>query len=118
MANRMVTVKTLQRWYKRINRGYFNNSLPHTVDIRIVDKIDAKNSAWAETSNWMDEEGALEFYQIKFVKYLVKFSRTFTCLVLYHEMCHLAAGLHNGHNKVFDKNISRLFRKGAYKGIL
>jgi len=109
-----VTAEQMHRQYVRFNRELFAGSLPE----RVVMKISRMKDALAETSLYTDQYGALIYYKMEFSRELQSTGRRMMLIVLLHELCHLAAGLHNGHNKVFMANINRLTRNGAFDDLL
>jgi hypothetical protein len=118
MSKRRIRTATsldkIRKQYKKYNRIVFNYSLPERIKLKIYKKKDAL----AETSRFEDENGATLHFQMEFSKDLLRLGNRLTYIVLLHEMCHLAAGLHNGHNKLYMANIRRLTKHGFFDDLL
>jgi len=111
-----LTIAMIRRQYDQYNRSFFRNSLPKAVTFLVVKRRDCL----AETSEFVDAKTKAHLhFQIEFSRELWNLqSRRVAYTILLHEMVHLAAGLHNNHNKVFEANRKRLIDAGAYDCLL
>lgn len=106
---------TLKKYYKLINKKFFENQLPNNVCIR-----------WANEEE--DEEGFEEKYfgvadyaADGYHKYVIIMSRGLNRPVstrmstLAHEMIHIATELRDNHGPAFDKWHKTLTERGLFK---
>lgn len=108
---------TLKKWYRIVNKKFFDNQLPNNVCVRWAneddsdeeDRCEEKYQGWAGHA----EEG--------FHKYVIVISReakTDAFLrfnTLAHEMIHIATELKDDHGAVFSSWHLRLTEKGLFK---
>ena len=114
--NRALTLKGVEKQYHYYNKKLFHDALPRHVEFAIVKRKDALG----ECARMVEEDtGAFLHFRIEFSRELWAVqSKRLLYIVLLHEMVHIAAGLHEGHNKEFERNRERLINKGAYDSLL
>lgn len=109
--------RTLLRWYKTINRRFFDSACPDRVLVRWADPDEGESRVWekkyfAQASFSEDDE--YHDYQIVMSKPLnEKWVVRFGTLV--HEMCHLATGLRDDHGPAFERWRQYVSDRGIFK---
>jgi hypothetical protein len=99
-------MKTINRVYAEYNKKYFEGTLPKIpVGFKRI-----KDNAY---TLFIGNDPAA----IVLNRYLLKSGRL-ARIVLLHEMAHVKAGADAGEGPSFQKEIHRLYQKGAYKGLL
>jgi hypothetical protein len=96
--------KELGRTYREFNRRWFNDELPHDVDVFFSPAEDCYGQVQEEDGGWT--------LQIN-PKYAVE-SRMWK-LVLLHEMVHLQVRPYKRHGVVFQEAMQALARLGAFE---
>jgi hypothetical protein len=110
----------LRKYYRIINKKFFNEELPNNVCVRYVTDEDTDEEAECERKYYGWTSTGLE----KRHKYIIVISRVKNpgwpakLSTLAHEMVHCATGLRDGHGKAFSDwheilTSRGLFRKGA-----
>ena len=115
MKQRRVSAGELRDWFDTYNVLYFYDRLPHNA---ILYFVEMKNSADCETHK--TEIDGQTWIEIRINKGLQYFPNEARVAVL-HEMNHAWGDLTDhriNHGPRFDKGIARLWRMGAYKGLL
>lgn len=108
---------TLKRWYKTINKRFFDNQLTNNTCVRWANEEDNEEEDRCEEKyrGWADKaQDATHKYVIVLSRDLKKdaFLRYNT---LVHEMIHLATELKDDHGKVFSEWHEHLTEKGLFK---
>ncbi len=110
----------LKRWYRIINKKYFDNQLTNNVCVRWSNENDNEEEERCEEKyfGWADKalDGRHE-YVIVLSKVKIN-SKSTKLLTLAHEMCHIATGLKDDHGDAFEQwrqyiSDRGIFRKGA-----
>ena len=103
----------LKRWYRNFNKRFFNGSL--TDDVELFYGNCVRDMHWyAYTSDFDDKEG----FEICIDKQFEN-DETFAKILLLHEMIHIKTWkARKCHGEEFEKEIIRLVKIGAYKGLL
>lgn len=112
-----VTNRILQEMFENFNRGFFNS----------VINIPKKNVQFGTNRKLENGYGFTnrETNEI-FINEEIQFIKSFVTIVLLHEMAHLALyqngyvgyELHAGHHARFYAELDRLYKAGAYEGLL
>lgn len=110
---------TLKRWYRFLNKKFFNNELTNQVCVRWMNDDDETKEyrcheryfGWAEIA-----EGRHQYVIV--LSRLKNPGNTAKLATLVHEMCHIATGLRDDHGPAFSEwheslTARGLFRKGA-----
>jgi hypothetical protein len=114
----MKSDRTLLRWYRQINKRFFDGYCPEKVCVRWADpETEELESRWEE--RWFGEASAVaddpyHEYQIimsrpKNDTWLVKVS------TLVHEMIHLATNLKDDHGPAFEQWRQHVSDRGIFK---
>lgn len=115
----MKSDRTLLRWYRRINKRFFDGACPDKVCIRWADPdndkekslLEEKYFGWATTAEKGDP---YHDYQILMCKSLnKKWSVKISTLV--HEMVHLATNLRDDHGPAFERWRQYIADRGIFK---
>lgn len=111
---------TLKRWYKTINKRFFDNKLTNNTCVRWANEADDEEEERCEEKyfGWADHS---EETPHKYVIVLSKIKITSLSLKLHviaHEMCHVATDIRDDHGPAFEKWRQYIadrgvFRKGA-----
>ncbi len=111
----------LRKWYKKINKRFFDNQLPDNVCVRWANEEDDGETAKFEDKffGWADRAGDnYHEYVIVLSKELNKQAST-RLTTLAHEMCHIATDLKDNHGPAFSAWHEHLVVKGFFtKGAL
>ncbi len=118
----IMTEKDMDILFEGFNESFFDNKICPPVKIRFVtekamrkvNSREAADAAWRPRLNeiWIDKS--------------YRRSESICCLLLLHEMAHAALestyvghpGHHRGHGMIFQAELYRLIRAGAYDGVL
>ena len=106
--------KTLKRWYRRINKRFFDNQLTNNVCVRWANEAEAAHFE-EKYFGWMNvaEDG--------FHKWCIVLSRekcssqSVKLLTLAHEMCHVFTGMRDDHGPAFEKAREYIADRGIFK---
>ena len=111
-----LTLSVIRKQYDYYNRLVFRDSLPKVVEFAVVRRTDCL----AESSQIINVPSkSHSHYRIEFSRDFWRLQSTrLAYVVLLHEMTHLAAGIHHGHNKLFEANRKRLIDIGTYDNLL
>jgi hypothetical protein len=106
--------RTLLRWYKIINKRFFDGACPDRVCIRWADPEDShwEKKCFGEASLSVDDEH--HDYQIVMSKSLNEQWVT-RMSTLVHEMIHLATQLRDDHGPAFERWRQLLSDRGLFK---
>jgi predicted metal-dependent hydrolase len=100
------TNKSLQHLYRTFNRAYFANRLDDEVAVRF-----AKSSRVSWLGCYVGE------FEVIYLNPILKKSWRMTCMVLLHEMCHVAIPGQHNHGPKFQKAMHALANCGAFESI-
>ena len=109
---------TLKRWYKKINKRFFDNQLTNNVCVRWANEEDDgeqgvncedKFFGWADKANDNYHD-----YVIVLSRKMCKPVST-RLLTLSHEMCHVASDLKDNHGPVFEQWRNYIGDRGIFK---
>ena len=112
----MKSDRTLLRWYRKINRRFFDGACPDSVCVRWADHDD-RDRNWEKKyfgDASLSEDDEYHDYQIVMNKplnkqWIVKIS------TLVHEMIHLATRLRDDHGPAFETWRQRVGDRGIFK---
>jgi predicted metal-dependent hydrolase len=102
-----VTNKQLRQWFRRYNRKYFGGKLPE-VSIR----FEKMNRLYL---GWSIRMGS-EWTGIEIAKTMQGWPKLVRCILL-HEMVHVSLPTKLLHGPRFEKEMLRLAKAGAFRGI-
>lgn len=116
---------TLKKWYKKINKRFFDNQLSNNVCIRWANEDDEEEEerceekyfGWADHSKDDRHDYVVVLSRIKITSLSLKLH------VIAHEMCHVATDIRDNHGPAFEKwrqyiSDRGIFKKGALaKGV-
>jgi len=108
----------LKRWYRKINKRFFDNELPSDVCVRWADPDEEEEVEWEEKYfGWATPADADNSYH----SYVIILSRDRRNSVvdklatLAHEMVHVATDCRDDHGPAFDDWHKRLTYNGLFK---
>ena len=114
--------KTLLRWYKLINRKFFDNQLPDNTCVRWInereqEKYEDMYFAWTSDIEGTSQDDGYHKYVIVISKDKNP-GKTAVLATLAHEMCHVSTGMRDDHGPAFEAQRQMIsdrgiFRKGA-----
>ena len=104
--------KTLKKWYRYVNKKFFDNELPDDTCVR-----------------WADEDEDGEGFEERYFgvadkidgKYIIIMSRELNkpfvvrMSTLIHEMLHVKTELRDNHGESFNNQLNKLIDKGLFK---
>jgi predicted SprT family Zn-dependent metalloprotease len=103
----MPVTPTITEVYEEYNRQFFKGRLPKiSVTYRNIKENNAYTLFFASVP-----------VEIVLNRYLLRSARL-SRIVLVHEMAHISVGIECGHGPKFQKELRRLVKQGAYKGLL
>jgi hypothetical protein len=116
--SKMRSDPVLRKWYKTINKKFFDNYLPANTCVRWSneddrdedERCDDKYNGWATV---IDDEYKPRFLIV--ISNTLKKSMCTKLHTLLHEMCHLGTGLKDAHGPAFSSWHEHLVVKGAFK---
>ena len=112
----MKSNQTLLRWYKSINKRFFDGGCPERVCVRWADVNEEGEKQWEE--NYFGWAGKVDTpyhdYEIVMSRPLNK-QRSVKLSTLCHEMCHLATNLRDNHGPAFELWRQLISDRGIYK---
>jgi len=106
--------KTLRKYYRLINKKFFNNELPDNVCVRYLsalEKEEFEDTYFAWTSKVDDGRH----------KYVIVVSKdknpgwTAMLATLAHECCHIATGMKDAHGPAFEAQRQLIADRGIFK---
>lgn len=111
--------RTLLRWYKLINRKFFDNELPNDTCVRYCseleqEKLEEKYFGWTSYLKGTNQDDGRHTYCIVISK-LKNTSQTATLATLAHEMIHVATEMRDDHGPAFEAWRQRIADKGIFK---
>lgn len=111
----MKSDRTLLRWYRVINRKFFDGACPDNVCVRWADPDEEGTHRW-EKRYFAEASEADEHHDYQIVmskplnkQWIVRLS------TLVHEMIHLATGLRDDHGPAFSRWHALLTKRGIFK---
>jgi len=102
--------RRVTRWYRLYNERWFNDDLPHDVDVYWI----PTNKCAADLNVLFNDPES----------YILQLNPAFALdmniarIALLHEMAHIKLWPYKKHGPSFDEEIQRLATIGAYKGLL
>jgi hypothetical protein len=113
--------RTLLKWYRRINKRFFDGACPEKVCVRwVVDDEEERDRKWEET--WFGEaERITEDHHDPYHDYQIVLSRVkndswiVKISTLVHEMIHLATDLKDDHGPAFEHWRQYVSDRGIFK---
>ena len=100
---------TLKKYYQRFNRIYFGNKLP---DIPVKFEETARKGVVGETTFFGSCPVRIS------ISPNIRYWDKIVLQVLLHECAHVALPANVQHGPRFDREIARLFRAGAFRGLM
>ena len=107
---------TLLRWYRRINKEFFQGACPNKVCVRWADTDEGESRHWQSHHFGEASEADSEHHEYQIVmskplnkQWMVRIS------TLVHEMIHLATDLKDDHGPAFEAWRVRLGTRGIFK---
>lgn len=98
--------KELGRAYREFNKRWFDDALPHDVDVFFSPAEDCYGQVQEEDGSWTLQINPKYFIDHRIWK-----------MVLLHEMAHLAVRPYLRHGRAFQVEMTRLANKGAFRGL-
>ena len=110
----LMTNTRLKHWYKVFNRKYFKNELPN-LEVKFSKELPDQMMGG---SRWNRKRGKDASFNAIWINWAHRKGTVIAIQTLLHEMCHIAIGPRYNHGTRFHKQIDRLYKAGAYKGLL
>ena len=115
--------KCLKRWYKIINKKFFNNELPNNVCVRWISELEVEKFedmyfAWTSDKNDSPKTFAEDHYRHEYVIVISKNKnpgKTAVLATLAHECCHIATKMRDDHGPAFEAQRQRISDRGIFK---
>ena len=115
--------KCLRRWYKLINKKFFNNDLPDNVCVRWaneleIEKFEEKYFAWTSDKNDSPAAFSEDRYKHEYAIIISKRKnpgKTAVLATLAHEMCHVATKMRDDHGPAFEAQRKAISDRGIFK---
>lgn len=107
---------TLRKWYKTINRRFFENSLPDNVCVRWANPDEEKDARWEEKyfAEAREISSAYHCYEIVLSRPLnPRLSGKLSSLA--HEMIHIKTSIRDDHGPAFEKWRRHISDRGIFK---
>jgi SprT-like family len=101
----MLSDSKLRRWYREFNRKYHNGELPNDVDIFYAPMEDCS--------------GLVDFHHgetLLIINPMCALDSTVLRMTLHHEMAHIKTQV-RGHGSVFQQEMLRLAKLGAFRNL-
>jgi hypothetical protein len=123
MENAVQSDKRLKRWYRKINKKFFNNELPNNVCVRWlseleIEKFEEKYFAWTSDKRDAPEAFAEDHYRHEYTIIISKSKNpgnTAILATLAHEMCNVATKKRDDHGPAFEEQRLRISDRGIFK---
>ena len=112
---------TLRKWYRYMNRKFFNNELPDNVCVRWADETEEREVKWEQIYfGWADrchEKKYIDGYHTHYIilsraKCNAASARMAT---LAHEMIHIATNCRDDHGPAFERWRQVIGDRGIFK---
>jgi hypothetical protein len=108
---------TLKKWYRLINKKFFDGQLTNSVCVRWAneddddeeEKCEEKCFGWADKADDSRHEYVIVLSRVKINSLSVKL------LTLAHEMCHIATGVRDDHGPAFEYWREHIGDRGIFK---
>lgn len=108
---------TLKKWYRTINKKFFDNQLTNNVCIRWANEDDNDEEERCEEKyfGWADhsDDGRHEYVIVLSTIKINSLSAKLLCIA--HEMCHIATDCKDDHGPAFDKWVQQISGKGIFR---
>lgn len=110
--------RVLKRWYRTVNKRFFNNKLPDNICVKWGDEEDED-----EEENWEEKYNGYAVrlkdnryhYAAIVINNELRKNRSFMLAVLVHEMIHIATDLKDDHGPAFERYRILIGNKGIFK---
>ncbi len=108
--------KCLKRWYRAINKNFFDNELPNNVCVRWVNEEDKEEEEGCEHRYfaWTNKLQGQHSYCIVISK-TKNPGKTAVLATLAHEMIHVSTGMRDDHGPAFEAKRQMIADKGIFK---
>lgn len=110
---------TLLRWYRKINKHFFEGACSDRVCVRWATRDDEKEESKCEDKylGWADklEDDPHHDFLIVLSRKLNKDSWNVRISTLVHEMCHIATNLKDDHGDAFEQWRVYIAERGIFK---
>jgi|ERR1035437_1100839 hypothetical protein len=109
----------LKKWYRKINKKFFDNQLTNSVCVRWSNDEDKDDDGRCEEkyNGWcmLDEEGKFEYIIVVSDRLRKDKSLCTKVHTIVHEMCHVATKLRDQHGPAFEECRQFLADRGIFK---
>ncbi len=113
----MKSDRTLKKWYRTINKRFFDGKLTDSVCVRWTNEDDDGELSKCEEKffGWADkaDDGYHEYVIVLSKKMCTPISSRL--LTLAHEMCHVASALRDNHGPAFEHWRQHIADRGIFK---
>ena len=111
--------RTLRKYYRLINRKFFNNELPNNVCVRWISPLEKEQFedmyfAWTSDIEDTDQADGRHKYVIVISK-AKNIGWTAALATLAHECCHIATGMKDSHGPAFEAKRQMISDRGIFK---
>ena len=108
---------TLKRWYRAINKRFFENQLPNDTCVRWANEEDKEVDERCEEkyNGWAGQMDGHEKRYVIVISTSLKKSLCTKLHTLVHEMCHLKTELRDNHGPAFEAVRQKIADKGIFK---
>jgi hypothetical protein len=111
--------KTLKRWYRKINKRFFDGQLPNNVlvrwsmdaDVKDEPRCDEKYFGWVVPPADEDKQHAWQLV----ISRVSNIHLTQELATLAHEMCHIATKNRDEHGEAFNYWVNYITERGILK---
>lgn len=116
----MQSDRTLRKWYRYMNRRFFDNELPDNVCVRWADETEEKEVQWEQKYfGWADKcrgkyaDGYHTHYIV--LSRVKNVSASLRLSTLAHEMIHIATDIRDDHGPAFERWRELIAERGIFK---
>lgn len=107
---------TLKKWYRRINKKFFENQLPNNVCVRWAEGFEEDDANWEDKYFGSADKVDNDAHSYEIVLSRVKNeAASIRMLTLAHEMCHIATDCKDDHGPVFEEWRQYISDRGFFK---
>ena len=123
----MKSDRTLLKWYRKVNRRFFDGQLPENVCVRWANDAEEKEVKWEEKYFGWATQNENEGHNPRYHSYTIVLSRSHhggakqcrphsaILSTLAHEMVHLATQLRDDHGDAFEKWRQYIADRGIFR---
>ena len=112
-SNTVRSDKCLKRWYRLINKKFFDNELPNNVCVRWISELEQEKFEDMYFA-WTSKLQGPHSYCIVISK-TKNPGKTAVLATLSHEMCHVATGMKDDHGPAFEAQRQKIADRGIFK---